>query len=176
MQFLSQIRANNNVQESPVSQMIKLTFNDSINIDLIEDIKINLDKEKDELKLSWKKSAAADGYYVEVSLPEPYPNYDLKKIKDPQIVFKSMPRSVQITFKISAYVSGYNGKTHTNFTTIPGEPLPQVNNIQLQQNPDIVSVQWSVPKTNMKNLTYAVYYGTSVSELFESNLYIIICL
>lgn len=168
---LFQIRANNNEQESPVSQMIKLTFNDTINIDLIENLRLISAKDKNEVKVIWKRSVSAEGYYVEASFPEPYPRLEVRKTKEPEIIFSNMPRSIQITFKVSAFVNDYIGRSHTKSTTLSGEPVPQVNNVRLQQTPEIVSIQWDQPKTSMKNVTYAVYYGTSAVELFESEFF-----
>lgn len=151
--------------------MIKLTFNDTINIDLIENLRLTVAKDKNEVKATWKRSVSAEGYYVEASFPEPYPRLEIRKTKDPEIVFSNMPKSIQITFKVSAFVNDYVGRSHSKSTSLSGEPVPQVNNVQVAQNPEIVNIQWDQPKTSMKNITYAIYYGTSAAELFESKYF-----
>lgn len=162
------VRARNSRHESSPSKMVHFTFDDVSNIDFLQQLTVT-DVKNNTITLKWQEVKSAEGYIIQPVLPQPYPKIKPLKTNKTEIEIKNMVADVLYTFKVSAYVKSYIGRPQSVKITLKGDPLPAVPNVRLFHESESVSLAWDEPNTNLKNLTYGVYYGTSLDELFEKS-------
>lgn len=69
---------------------------------------------------------------------------------------------------MSAFVKNYFGRLSSVSVELPGPQLPAIFDLKLFHDDNISRLYWTAGKTNLKNLTYGIYYGTTLDELLES--------
>lgn len=74
--------------------------------------------------------------------------------------------------QVSAFVKQLYGRVSSLSVVLKGTPLPEVPHQQLFNDGTEVQIKWSAPSPAIANVVYGVYYGTTVDELFESELII----
>lgn len=165
IRLLLQVRAHNTKYESANSNMVHLVFDDVSNMDSLHGLAVDI--KNSFIELSWLPVKGAEGYVIQPSLQQPYPNMQPLRSNNTKIEIRNMVAGVQYTIRVSAFVKNYVGRPQTIQVTLPGEPLPEVPHITIQNTYDQINLKWETPKTNFENITYGVYYGTSLEELFE---------
>lgn len=166
------VRARNSRYESSNSQLVKLLFDDASNIDDLRNLHI-VSANQDTITIAWQPIQAADGYVVRQVLPQPYPRMASQKTNETKMTLR-MVAGVRNEIKVSAFIKNIVGKPDSLYAIGKGDPLPEVPNVILDEKSesDIVVLHWNKPKMvnymNEEEITYAVYYGTSLDELMES--------
>lgn len=76
-------------------------------------------------------------------------------------------KGVNINIKVSGYVKNYVGRPASISSVLPGEGLPEVPTQSVDNK--LLLLQWSPPVDYKENnITYGIYYGTTMIELNES--------
>lgn len=71
-------------------------------------------------------------------------------------------------FQVSAYSKGLYGRVASLSVVLKGEPLPEIQRQSEFHDKQEIRIRWSAPQVAIPNITYGVYYGTTLDELFES--------
>lgn len=165
------VRARNTKYESSNSQLVKLLFDDAFNIDDLKNLHV-VSASANNITIAWEAIQVAEGYIVYHVLPQPYPRIEPIRTNATTLTLVMAP-GVRNDIKVSAYVKSIFGKPDTIAATGQGSPLPEVPEVILdkESETDIVQLHWNRPKVTVKGgeeITYGVYYGTSIDELVES--------
>lgn len=72
---------------------------------------------------------------------------------------------------MSAYIKTLYGRVASLSVWLKGEPLPEIQRQSIYHDNNEIRVRWNSPLTTMQNITYGIYYGTTLDELFESKLF-----
>ena len=165
------VRARNTKYESSNSQLVKLIFDDASNIDDLKNLHV-VSASANNITIAWERIPVAEGYVVYHVLPQPYPKIEPVKTNATTMTLTMVP-GVRNDIKVAAYVKNIYGKPDTIAATGQGSPLPEVPEVILdkESETDIVQLHWNKPKLEEKikgEITYGVYYGTSVDTLMES--------
>lgn len=51
---------------------------------------------------------------------------------------------------------------------LKGEPLPEIQQQSIFHDNVEIRLRWNAPMVTIPNITYGVYYGTTLDELFDS--------
>jgi hypothetical protein len=162
------IKTKNGKYESPSSKLAHLVFDDVKNIDYLKGLKI-VSNTPDGVVLSWNAIVAADGYLVQPILPQSYPKVESITTKNSTVVLRNLVPGVQYSVKVLAFAKNYYGRPSTTVFIRDGESLPIVDGASVYQDENEVKFRWTAVSTKLEEpITYGVYYGTSLDELFES--------
>lgn len=164
---LFQVRARNSKNESPPSSLFRLSFDDVSNIDRLSGLQTT-HIGPDFLVLKWNAIKNVEGYIVQPVLPSPYPKIASIKTNTTTIRLNDLVSGVHITIKVSAYQKSYYGRQSSISIVLPGKALPEVINPSLYHDGHNTRLRWVKPITDVNNLTYGVYYGTTLDEMYES--------
>lgn len=164
---LFQVRARNSKNESPPSSLVRLSFDDVSNIDRLSGLQTT-NIGPDFIVLKWNAIRGADGYIVQPVLPAPYPKLQTVQTINTTTRLKNLVPGAHITVKVSAYQKTYYGRQSSIYVVLPGKPLPEVLNPSIYHDETSTRLRWTKPETDLKNLTYGIYYGLSLSEMYES--------
>lgn len=159
------VRARNSKNESPPSSLFRLSFDDVTNIDRLSGLQTT-GVGKDYVVLKWNAIKGVDGYIVQPVLPAPYPKLPTVQTINTTTRLNDLVPGVHITIKVSAYQKSYYGRQSSINVVLPGKALPQIEKPSLQ-HVDEIRLRWQKPVTDLKNLTYGVYYGTTLDEMYE---------
>ncbi|XP_055591990.1 sortilin-related receptor-like [Uranotaenia lowii] len=162
------VKARNGKHESVSSNMVQLKFDGSSNIDKISKIDVvNITKKS--VTLEWKPVSNADGYMIEPILPQSYPQLNKIWVKTSTYTLDNMVPGTQYVIKVAAYAKNFVGMHETTIVTIMGDPLPAINVRMKEQTQEYTLLEWDEPKENYGKLTYGIYYGTNMDQLFEAS-------
>lgn len=103
-------------------------------------------------------------------LPQPYPKLPSIRTSIPTARLSNLVAGVHTTIKVSAYVKTYYGRVSSIYVVLPGSSIPEIPHASLYHDGVITSLRWAKPTTGMQNLTYGIYYGTNLEEMYESKL------
>lgn len=165
-----QVRARNSKNESPSSSLARLSFDDVSNIDRLSGLQTT-NIGHDFIILKWNAIKAVDGYIVQPVLPQPYPKLPVIRTTEPTAQLNNLVPGAHINIKVSAYVKNYFGRVSSISVVLPGLPLPEVPQTSLFHDGTSTRLKWHKPNTTLQNLTYGIYYGTTLEELYESNFF-----
>lgn len=161
------VKARNRKQESLSSQRVFLVFDGTSNIDQIVGLTL-LDMNENSMTLSWNKIKKAEGYIVQLVLPHPYPKVEPTKTQSTTLKIPNLVNGAQYVARVSAYVKNYTGRSQSLILKRSGAPLPEVQGIETKREGDFIRISWRrVPQENNGKLTYGIYYGTNLEELFD---------
>lgn len=111
---------------------------------------------------------------VQPTLPAPYPKLPTVQTINTTTRLNNLVPGVHITVKVSAYQKSpeksYYGRQSSIYIVLAGKAIPKVLDVSVFHDGNITRLRWKKPETDMKNLTYAVYYGTTMDEMNESKL------
>jgi hypothetical protein len=122
------------------------------------------------MTLTWNKIKKAEGYIVQLVLPHPYPRIESIKTTDTTVEIKNIVNGAQYVARVSAFVKNYTGRSQSLILKRNGTPLPEIANIQTTREGDNIRLSWSkpsVPLPSSAKLTYGIYYGINLEELFD---------
>lgn len=161
------VKARNRKQESMSSRLVQLTFDGTSNIDQIVGLTL-LDMDENSMTLSWNKIKKAEGYIVQLVLPHPYPKIDPIRTQSTSVKIPNLVNGAQYVARVSAYVKNYTGRSQSLILKRNGAPLPEVQGIETKREGDFIRISWrKVPQEKSDKLTYGIYYGTNLEELFD---------
>lgn len=164
-----QVRARNSKNESPPSTLVKHTFDDISNIDRLTGLQtINIGT--DFINLRWNPIKNVLGYLVQPVLPQPYPKLQSFKTTKTEYKLTDLVPGAHFTVRVSAFIKNYYGRVSSIYVVLPGPALPEVSHPSMFHNGTLTRLRWSKPSTNLQNLTYGIYYGTTLDELYDSKL------
>lgn len=69
---------------------------------------------------------------------------------------------------MSAFIKNLFGRVSSIAIVLKGVPLPEIRHQRLTHETNDVEVHWDAPSTEIFNITYGIYYGTTMDELYES--------
>lgn len=165
---LLQVRARNSKNESPPSTLVRLSFDDVSNIDRLSGLQTT-NIGPDFVTLKWNAIKGVDGYIIQPVLPQPYPKIAPIRTVETTAKLNNLVPGAHITVKVSAYVKNYYGRVSSIYVVLPGIALPEVPHISLFHDGSSTHLIWAKPNiTGLQNLTYGIYYGTTLEELYES--------
>ena len=184
------VKAKNRKHEGLSSKIVQLIFDGTSNIDSIAGLSLkNMDEHS--MTLSWDKikkvcslivllqnvkflikyfAIQAEGYIIQLVLPHPYPRIDPIKTEDTSVTVENLVNGAQYVARVSAYVKNYTGRSQSLILKRNGAPLPDIQGIQTSRENDNVKLSWSkptVPGIGNQKITYGIYYGTNLEELFD---------
>lgn len=160
------VKARNGKHESSSSNMVQLKFDGTSNIEQISKIAVtNITKKS--VTLEWKSVANADGYMIEPMLPQSYPQLSKLWVKNSTVTLDNMVPGTQYVIRVAAYVKQYVGRHETTIVKFGGEPLPAINLRLKEQTQEYSLLEWDEPHGSYGKLTYGIYYGTNMDQLFE---------
>jgi sortilin-related receptor len=90
------------------------------------------------------------------------------RTQETSVTVKNLVNGAQYVARVSAYVKNYTGRSQSLILKRNGPPLPEIGGIQTTKEGDNIRLSWSkatVPGYN--KLTYGIYYGTNLEELFD---------
>ncbi|XP_038113433.1 sortilin-related receptor [Culex quinquefasciatus] len=162
------VKARNGKHESSSSNMVQLKFDGTSNIEQISKIAVtNITKKS--VTLEWKSVANADGYMIEPMLPQSYPQLSKLWVKNSTVTLDNMVPGTQYVIRVAAYVKQYVGRHETTIVKFGGEPLPAINLRLKEQTQEYSLLEWDEPHGSYGKLTYGIYYGTNMDQLFEAS-------
>lgn len=165
------VRARNSRNESPSSKLVRLSFDDTSNIDRLTGLHVT-HIGPDYIQVEWKPTKGVDGYLIQPILPYPYPKLKSYRTTNTSYRVENLVQGVHINIKVSGFLKNYFGRPASISTVLPGTALPEVPKITMNYNPDATLLRWSAPiNANLKNITYGIYYGTTMDELTESKYF-----
>ncbi|XP_058466286.1 sortilin-related receptor-like [Malaya genurostris] len=162
------VKARNGKHESISSNMVQLKFDGTSNIEKISKIDVvNITKKS--VTLEWKPVSNADGYMIQPILPQSYPLLNTIWVKNSTVTLDNMVPGTQYVIKVAAYVKQYVGRHETTIVSFGGDPLPAVNLRLKEQAHDYSLIEWDAPEGSFGKLTYGIYYGTNMDQLFDAS-------
>lgn len=164
------VKAKNRKHEGLSSKIASLIFDGTSNIDTIAGLSLkNMDDRS--MTLSWDKIKKAEGYIVQLVLPHPYPKVEPIKTQSTRVTIDNIVNGAQYVARVSAYVKNYTGRSQSLILKRNGIPLPEIQGIVSSRENDNVKLSWSRPVvtgiSSSQKLTYGIYYGTNLEELFD---------
>lgn len=163
------VKAKNRKHEGLSSKIVQLLFDGTSNIDSIAGLALkNMDVSS--MTLTWNKIKKAEGYIVQLVLPHPYPRIEPIKTTDTTVEIRNIVNGAQYVARVSAFVKNYTGRSQSLILKRNGTPLPEISNIQTTREGDNIRLSWSkptVPLPSSAKLTYGIYYGINLEELFD---------
>jgi sortilin-related receptor len=160
------VKARNRKQESMSSKLIQLTFDGTSNIDQIVGLKLT-DMDENSMTLSWDQIKKAEGYIIQLVLPHPYPKIEPIRTKNTQVKVSNLVNGAQYVARVSAFVKNYTGRSQSLILKRNGVPLPEVAGIETKREGDNIRISWKSASTPGHKVTYGVYYGTNLEDLFD---------
>jgi hypothetical protein len=162
------IKAENSKYESVSSKLSRLTLDNTNDIDSITGLKVK-SFSSETIVLEWNPIIKADGYIIQPILPQPYPKIEPISVKNVSTatIHKIAPGGHYV-IKVSAFVKKYTGRPSTVEITTMGEPLPMIPLQGVYHDVNFIRLRWNGVNKNFGSpVTYGVYYGTTLEELYE---------
>lgn len=123
----------------------------------------------DSIRIEWAAINGVEGYVIQPSLPYPYPKLEPIRTKSTNYQLEKLVKGVNINIKVSGFVRNYVGRPASISSVLPGAGLPEVPSQSVSQS--TLLLRWSPPVDyKVNNITYGIYYGTTMAELNESKL------
>lgn len=161
------VKAKNRKHEGQASRIVQLTFDATSNIDAINGLALK-HMDDSSMTLTWNKIKKAEGYVVQLVLPHPYPRIEPIKTSETTVEIHNLVNGAQYVARVSAYVKNYTGRSQSLILKRNGAALPEIQNIQTTRTDgDNIRLSWSKPTLSATKLTYGIYYGTNLEELFD---------
>lgn len=161
------VRVRNSKNESPSSKLVRLTFDQSLDMDRLTGLHVT-HIGPNYIQVEWNKIKNVDGYFIQIILPTKYPKLSSYQTNQTNFRIENLIQGVNINIKVSGFKEKFFGRPSSISSILPGTPLPEVPKINVSETNGQVLVSWAVPNAiAIKNLTYGIYYGTTVEELYE---------
>lgn len=161
------VRARNSKNESPNSKLERLTFDTASDMDRLTGLHVTLIG-PDYIQVEWNEIKGVDGYSIQTTLPQKYPKLKPSQTQETKFRVSNLVHGVNINIKVSGYKKNFFGRPASISSVLPGDPLPEVALSQINDTNDIPELTWDEPKgVTFKNITYGIYYGTTLDELYD---------
>lgn len=161
------VRVRNSKNESPSSKLVRLTFDPSLDMDRLTGLHVT-HIGSNFIQVEWNKIENVDGYFIQTILPTKYPKLQSYRTNQTKFRIENLIQGVNINVKVSGFKNRFHGRPSSISSILPGMPLPEVPKINVTETNEQILVSWAAPNvTTMKNLTYGIYYGTTLEELYE---------
>lgn len=161
------VRVRNSKNESPSSKLVRLTFDQSLDMDRLTGLHVT-HIGPNYIQVEWNKIENVEGYFIQIILPAKYPKLPSYQTNQTNFRIENLIQGVNINIKVSGFKKKFYGRPSSISSILPGTPLPEIPKINVTELNNQVVVSWAVPNAiAMKNLTYGIYYGTTVEELYE---------
>lgn len=161
------VRARNSKNESPSSKLVRLTFDTASDMDRLTGLHVT-HIGPDYIQVEWNEIKGVDGYSIQTILPQTYPKLKPSQTQETKYRVSNLVQGVNINIKVSGYKKNFFGRAASISSVLPGNPLPEVPSVNIKEVDDIPELTWSEPKgVTFKNITYGIYYGVTIDELYE---------
>lgn len=146
---------------------MRLSFDDTSNVDRLTGLHVTFIGE-DSIRIEWSPIKNVEGYVIQLSYPFSYPKLEPIRTKETNYLLEKLVKGININIKVSGYVRNYVGRSASISSVLPGKGgLPEVPNQSVSQS--TLLLRWSPPVDyKAANITYGIYYGTTMTELIES--------
>lgn len=162
------VRVRNSKNESPSSKLVRLTFDNSMDMDRLTGLHVT-HIGPDYIQVEWNEIKGVDGYLIQTLLPLKYPKLPSQRTTENKFRVEKLVQGVNINIKVSGFKKNFFGRPSSISSILPGTALPEVPKVTSTELSDSVLVTWSIPNAiAIKNLTYGIYYGTTMEELYEA--------
>lgn len=161
------VRARNSKNESPSSKLVRLTFDSASDLDRLSGLHVTLIG-PDYIQVQWDEIKGVDGYSIQTMLPQKYPKLKPQHTQDTKFRVENLVQGVNINIKVSGYKKNFFGRPASISSMLPGNALPEVQQLTIIDNAGIPQLKWKPPTGYaVKNITYGIYYGISIDEFYE---------
>lgn len=161
------VRARNSKNESPSSKLVRLTFDTASDMDRLTGLHVT-HIGPDYIHVEWNEIKGVDGYSIQTILPQTYPKLKPSQTQETNFRVLNLVQGVNINIKVSGYKKNFFGRPASISSVLPGNALPEVPSLNIKEIDDIPELTWSEPKgVTFKNITYGIYYGVTIDELYE---------
>lgn len=163
------ITASNKRFESVASSSVKIDLKPLHTTAGIKNLTYSISDNNTTIKLNWdSESPSNQMYHVRAFLPEPYPHLLGKKVNSTEAVFSKLARGVLYTIKVSPLNDKENGVPQFIQVKLEGDSLPDIKNTRaLNGNGNSINLKWEKAILSTPNVTYGIYYGTTLREYLE---------
>lgn len=160
------VRARNTKNESPNSRLVRLKLTDMY-INHLSGLHVT-HIGANSIQIEWDEIQGIDGYSIQTILPQNYPKIPLNQTKQTKYLVDNLMQGVNINIKVSGYKDNFFGRPASISSFLPGTPLPEVMKLTVNETDDAAEIRWMAPNAiATKNLTYGIYYGVNIEQLYE---------
>lgn len=161
------VRVRNSKNESPSSKLVRLTFDNSLDMDRLTGLHVT-HIGPDYIQVEWNEIKGVDGYFIQTLLPQKYPKLPPNRTTETKFRVQNLVQGVNINIKVSGYKNNFFGRPSSISSILPGTSLPEIPKVSVKEENDNVVVSWAIPNAiAIKNLTYGIYYGITLEKLYE---------
>lgn len=160
------VRARNTKNESPNSRLERLWL-DELYIKHLSGLHVT-HIGADSIQIEWDEIPSVDGYSIQTILPQNYPKIPPNQTKQTKFLVANLVQGVNINIKVSGHKGNFYGRPASISSFLPGTPLPEVMKLSVNETDDSADIRWMAPNAiATKNLTYGIYYGITIEQLYE---------
>ncbi|XP_055841442.1 sortilin-related receptor-like [Episyrphus balteatus] len=162
------VTVSNKRLESAPSSVVKIDLQPLHSTADIKNLTYKVIDDNTTIILNWESETSSQAYHVRAFLPEPYPHLLGKKTNTTEVTFNKLARGVLYTFKVSSLSGKDSGIPQFIQVKLEGDPLPDIKNTRvLNNNGNTINIKWEKAIISTPNVTYGIYYGTTLREYLE---------
>lgn len=162
--------ARNRQYQSAWSKVVAFYFDDTANIDDIEDLQV-VGTTNHSVTLRWRKMKDVDNYHITPRGPASYPILQTYSTMNNEIKIDKLAPGTNYTFEVGAMKKQYAGKLAMVVATTNDTALPTVTKLDAQlvkSQRTTVKLTWDPPKSTRKiKWQYAVHYAINMIDFFK---------
>lgn len=160
------VRARNTKNESPNSRLVRLKLTDMF-INHLSGLHVT-HIGPNSIQIEWDEIEGIDGYSIQTILPQNYPKIAPNQTTQTKYQVENLVQGVNINIKVSGYKDNFFGRPASISSFLPGTPLPEVMQLKINETDNGADISWMAPiAIATKNLTYGIYYGTTMEQMYE---------
>lgn len=160
------VRARNSKNESPNSKLVRLKLTD-MDINHLSGLHVT-HIGANFIQIEWDEIKGVDGYSIQTILPQNYPKIPPNHTTQTKFMVEHLVQGVNINIKVCGFKGKFHGRPASISSMLPGTALPEVMKLTVTDVNGVAEVKWNAPNAiATKNLTYGIYYGITLEQLYE---------